>query len=276
MDKTVIMDVFDFVGFHLCKALLDKGVEVEGVYIEEHQPDLYIDKKRLEVGRNANFIDIAYSVWNKKARQNSLDATLILSLYDVFMTRKESILSGLDFKTILDNWQSNDNQIVFLAPVQLLAVPSLNKDIAYFLNQAEEQVKNLQIFYLPTIYGPWQPVDFLFQQVIISGRGSHPIQPYDREWTGDAIYAADAVETIVDLIEDGKSGNYLLESTEENTWEECARLLSIENQLLSPAIGDLPQSVTKVPVRNLLSITESLSRQKEHTNRVLEINAKDH
>ena len=39
MDKAVIFDVFNFVSFHLCKALLDKGIEVEGIFIENKEND---------------------------------------------------------------------------------------------------------------------------------------------------------------------------------------------------------------------------------------------
>ena len=37
MDKAVIVGVFDFVNFHVCKALLNKGIEVKGVQIGDRR-----------------------------------------------------------------------------------------------------------------------------------------------------------------------------------------------------------------------------------------------
>ncbi|WP_462408975.1 hypothetical protein [Neobacillus sp. Marseille-QA0830] len=275
MDKAVIMDVFDFVGFHLCKLLLNKGVKVEGVYIEEHQHWGLLEEKKLEVGRNANFVDYSLRDWESTREKDNVNTIMVISVHDFFMTRKEAILSKLDFKSLIEEKQCKGNRLMILAPVQLLMGQSGGKDFSCFLKEAEGLVQDLQMVYLPTVYGPWQPDEFLFQQAIISGHSSDLKQPSDREWTGDAIFVEDATEAIIDLMEEGKSGKYLLESRGKNGWMECARELSISTEPLQPSCQELPQNVVSVPVKTPSSITESLARQRDHTNRLIGLRSKD-
>src|SRR4051812_35895178 len=92
MDKAVIFGVFDFVSFHMCKTLLNKGLEVNGVHIEKMDKVLFQNEKRLEVGRNANFLEQALVEWEKKKEHESMRTMLVISLYDLYMLKKERIL----------------------------------------------------------------------------------------------------------------------------------------------------------------------------------------
>ncbi|WP_042455264.1 Rossmann-fold NAD(P)-binding domain-containing protein [Neobacillus dielmonensis] len=265
MDKAVIIDGFDFLSFHLCKAILGKGFEVEGINIQAHHRTQFLEEKRLEVGRNANFSDYSFADWGKSSINNS-NTTMIISIYDFFTLRKESILAELDFHSVLKAVEKNKNPLVILAPIQMVT-DSDNKGISAFSHQAEDLVKDLKIVYLPTVYGPWQPVDFLFQRVI-SEQIKNNIQPSNREWTGDAIFVEDAAESIMHIIEAEQPGQYILESGRENAWEECARQLGVEQSNWQSSIYDVPETVTRIPLKKRTNITEALVRLRDHTNRV--------
>ena len=89
MEKAVMVGVFDFVSFHVCKALLDKGIEVRGVQIEsEENQDFLLEEKRLEIGRNANF---SVTRMDDLTIPNQKE-TIVLSVYDLYMLYKEEIL----------------------------------------------------------------------------------------------------------------------------------------------------------------------------------------
>lgn len=55
MDRAVILGTFEFIGFSLCKNLLDQGCEIDGIHFDKEQDDALIHEKRLTIGRNANF-----------------------------------------------------------------------------------------------------------------------------------------------------------------------------------------------------------------------------
>src|SRR3954447_19141238 len=59
MDKAIIFGIYDFVSFHMGRTLLNKGLEVIGVHIEENSETSSFEEKRMEIGRNANFREIS-------------------------------------------------------------------------------------------------------------------------------------------------------------------------------------------------------------------------
>src|SRR5688500_1502068 len=116
MDKVVIVGVFGFVNFHVCKALLDKGIEVRGVQIETEDDSDILIEKRLEIGRNANFTEVSLGYILNDSYDNE---TIVLSVYDLYMRYKEEYLLKEDMLFNLiskNNWE----QIVILVPSQML------------------------------------------------------------------------------------------------------------------------------------------------------------
>lgn len=60
MKKAIVFGAYQFLGFHICGALLEEGEEIIGVSF----PNIHVDDiedKRMEIGRNANFSEIS---WN--------------------------------------------------------------------------------------------------------------------------------------------------------------------------------------------------------------------
>ncbi len=121
MDKAVIFDVYNFVSFHLCKALLDKGIEVEGICVVNRlNNDGFSDEKRLEIGRNANFKESFFKDWSNQLERAETKMTIICSVYDIYMTYNENILKkdadAYEFINFLKRYPDKIEQLVLLVP----------------------------------------------------------------------------------------------------------------------------------------------------------------
>ena len=274
MDKAIIFGMFDFVGFHVGKHLLNKGIEVNGVHIEKTNNIHFFDEKRLEVGRNANFLEQSVFEWENNHEKDLSNSRLILSIYDLFMLKKEQILqSDAVTRPIIQYIEDNKNKahIVLILPIQMLTRTSMGNEIEGFLSKIMRLVKNTQLLYLPAIYGPWQPSTFLFQQAIVSKYIKAELTNGEREWTNDVLFVEDAIESIIEIIESGKPGRYLIASGKENHWYRCATYLNIDkNQLLinrsATIYEDIP--IEKVSVKNVSPISDSIMTQMEQVQRL--------
>lgn len=271
MDKAIILDVFDFVGFHLCKHLLNRGLEVQGVHFEEYNQK-NSDEKRMEIGRNANFFEESFQNWDpKNHEENQARQTFIFSIYDLFMLQKDSILANevisrriVQYITVHKDYLN----LVLLLPIQLHGFKE-DKRAVSFIEQAKELSGSAQLFYLPAIYGPWQPPTFMFQQTILAKLGRNELLSSKREWTKDALFVENAVEVIYEMMESGKPGSYLLESGAENYWEQCASYLNMDKNLIKNRDDqtEVEYPFVRVSLKKLTPISTSLMEQMEHTER---------
>lgn len=62
MDRAVIIGTYESFGFYFCTSLLEEGYEVTGVHYVDMDEEL-VEKKRLEIGRNANFQEVIQKEW---------------------------------------------------------------------------------------------------------------------------------------------------------------------------------------------------------------------
>ncbi|MDF2854709.1 MAG: hypothetical protein K0Q87_560 [Neobacillus sp.] len=275
MDKAVIFDVFNFVSFHLCKALLDKGIEVEGICIENSVNDDFTDEKRLEIGRNANFSESLLFDWsNRDLTEGKM--TIICSVYDIYMTFNENILKmeaeANQFINYLKKQSDKIELLVLLVPRQIMTGEVENEALLVmndFINRAEEVTEKIQLHYLPSIYGPWQPPTYVFQHTILSKMNKQGEFKGLREETIDALYIDDTVLTLIDLIENNKAGRYHLESGQENQWDFCAQYLQVDEKLLLGRRTSLKEDkVSKLTVTKRESLTNAIAKQIDHVRRL--------
>jgi hypothetical protein len=276
MDKVVIFDVFNFVSFHLCKALLDKGIEVEGIIHENKgNNEEFIDEKRMEIGRNANFNEAKFNDWSNY-HQSESKLTVICSVYDIYMTYNENILKkdevAYEFIDYLKKLSDKIEQLVLLVPLQIITGDSDKEALLVindFIQRAGEVTGNIQMHYLPSIYGPWQPSTFVFQHTILSKMNKQVEFNGLREETTDALYIDDTVITLIDLIENKNAGRYILESGLENQWDFCAHYLQVdENLLIGRRTSISEEKVSKLTVVKKESITKAIEKQIDHVQRL--------
>ncbi|MFF2446184.1 hypothetical protein ACFVSW_03700 [Neobacillus sp. NPDC058068] len=276
MDKAVIFGVYEFVSFHACKTLLNKGVEVVGIHIDDIENNFFLEEKRLEIGRNANYSEQTLAELENYREEADVKTAFILSVYDLYVLNKEAILRKEKvIESIFHFLERNQNNIelILLLPIQMLGT---NREIELtdFLNKVGSRVKNSPMFYLPAIYGPWQPKAFLFQQAIISKFQKQELRMANREWTNDVLYVEDAVASIFEILETRNYGDfpksYLLKSGKKSYWTRCAAFLHIEEALVKSNTCEplkVDNEIVEVSV-NVTSIEDSITKQIEHVNRL--------
>jgi hypothetical protein len=271
MDKAIIINVFDFVNFHVCKTLLNKGIEVSSIHVDDSLKESFSDEKRLEIGRNANFEEQALVSWLNQDR-DVIDTRVIISLYDLFMLYKDPMLNQENIKNQIITLMSRCKGVVVILPCQMVSTSRKSqvfKNLKDFFDLTLELKQNFQFFYLPTIYGPWQPETFLFQHTLLSNINRNGTFKGIREETSDAIYIDDAVGVMCEIIEAGEPGSYLLESGREKQWEMCAAYLNIDGDLIKNRETHKSNGeFITVAVKKAASISDSLNKQTEHTQQL--------
>lgn len=268
MDKVVIIGVFDFVNFHVCKSLLDKGIVVRGVQLDTKEKENMASEKRLEIGRNANFAEVSLG---DIANQSSANETIVLSVYDLYMRYKEDyLLTDHLISNIINknNWEN----IVILVPSQILKNVIDSKAeivIEDFLKRTILPNKHSYLLYLPTVFGPWQPETFIFQSSILTELNR--AMPFKglREETSDALFVDDVVKAIIEIMEINQPGKYLLQSGKDNQWDSCAALLQLSEQDLNKRILEIKdKDIIRKIVPSTVPLSVALTKQIEHTHRL--------
>ncbi len=273
MDKAVILGALEFIGFYFCEKMLEMGYEVQGIHFE-NQNDKLVDEKKLQIGRNANFIEKKIEDWLNDTKQASEKQIFILDFYDLYIGFRDALLQNQQLATQLAEYfekrkQQND-LVVFILPIQYLADDERNDSIGLlkdFLEKFSTQAVSSQFLYLPAVYGRWQPSVCCFQKWF-EGKHENVNESDEREWKGDALYADDLIVPMIEIIEEGKPGHYLLESGEANRWKKCAEFLTIqyaEDERLTVSVDD---EIVRVSLSKNTSIPDSLAKQQEHFSRL--------
>ncbi|MBS4188866.1 hypothetical protein KHA94_01360 [Bacillus sp. FJAT-49705] len=265
MDSAVIIGAFEFLGFHFCQTLLERGYEVTGVHLDNGEDDAILIEKRLEIGRNANFKEEAFSDW-LNCDSISEQTLILIDFYDYFINRHTDFFEKLHLlETYLINNEKNiietDSRVVSLLPVQWLQ--QMSDKIDHILQK--EAISHR--IYLPSIYGPWQSSAFIFQQYLLKSMiPDTRISINDREWFHDTLYIEDIVDPILMLAEK-TSASSILKSEDPNHWRKCADYLSIPNEedKFKHHNGTLNTThINIIIVKSHFLFSEGIEKQKRH------------
>lgn len=285
MDKVILYGTYEFINFALCKRFLDEGFEVVGIHLATDHANSIIEEKRLEIGRNANFSEELMEMLsiNKILSPNSM---LILSVYDYYVSENDHQLLDV-FQLIYHLMQTGQQftyplNITVFMPITLLVykekrfIKKINRAFTNFHHYCNKQNWTLTRFYLPTVYGPWQPKDFLFHQAIknsfVGAEKAQQLSISDREYTKDAIYIDDVVEKILEIIQTDESKSLLLKSELNNHWDICAKAVLDQsvsfNQFIRHEV--IEEEIDEKIVVKTTSISEGIEKQKAHLTRMLQ------
>lgn len=270
MERATIFGIYDFIGYSLCCYMLDLGVEIDGIHPEADIEDYFTEEKRLEIGRNANFTEIGLQEWEVEGAEG----ILFVSLFESLQTRNgnEELMEALLSK--LENRHLKKLPTAVILPAYFAQDKvELSERDAKIIRFVSSRQSTLLTIYLPTIYGPWQPEECFFQQVMFhtsfDGRKIPDIGQW--EWTDDCLYIDDAVRTIKDMVDSGCQGHYILSSGKQDRWLQCAEELIgkdialLRNKVVPPVIKGSIQVRT---VNQNEQISKGLSRQKERFTRI--------
>jgi nucleoside-diphosphate-sugar epimerase len=228
MESAIVCAARQFVGFEICKELLNHGYNVIAI-----DNELYLEKKHLEkwmeIGRNANLFEQSI-----KDSIVQTDSPLLCFIPFVDLVGLEESTETTGWGQKIESFLENNSivEFIFIFPSQLLD-PSYNEDnherILY--KEILNQFKNKKVieFYVPTLYGPWQPEKYLFQQ-LIEGKSNEPYL----DDCNDALYIEDAIKSILESInEKTNKQRILLQNAQPNTWRNC--ILYLNESYMIPA-----------------------------------------
>jgi nucleoside-diphosphate-sugar epimerase len=269
MERATILGIYDFIGYSLCRYLLDLGTEVVGIHPAVKIEDYFTEEKRLEIGRNANFTEIGLQDWKEEAAEGFLFVALFEalqgqegtkgSLEAIFSKLESRYLKKLPTAVILPAYYAHENG----------RMKEVGAKISTLIHSHESTMLTI---YLPAIYGPWQPEKFYFQQAMIcASKGGKIPAISDWEWTHDCLYIEDAVKTIKEMAESGQQGHYILSSGEQDRWLQCAEeLVGLDPVILRKEMEKpvLKRSIQVRTIRKNEQISKGLIRQKEHFTRI--------
>ncbi|MGE6260212.1 hypothetical protein ACQKCU_20415 [Heyndrickxia sporothermodurans] len=257
MERAVVFNAQQFLGFEICKELLNKGYEVLAI---EHKGMVHdVNKEKwLEIGRNAN---VTYQLMGDKMDFQDPTYNWFVPLYDFISEKEDSLFDEwlYHFQRLYDEMKCLVKKIIFINPSQWLndstAIDQVKRSLMdKVINRSEIAVLD---FYLPTIFGPWQPNTFLFQQIISKVTSQCYVDD-----CGDAIYIENAIHAIFQHIDEQLCGEkILLKSREEDMWEKCIFYLSPEYQSLQIEKQRNLTYSKSIEVEEIVSFKEGLKRQ---------------
>jgi hypothetical protein len=261
MGLSIVIGAYQFIGFHLCKHLLEQGNEVLGVdWNQDTAPGNIIEEKQLEFGRNANF---SFTPLVELENINISDtATIYISWYDV---NKESPYLDQDIdsrlQAFLHTLQGAEREerprIVIIYPLG-----SIHEEINY---EADK------IIYLPTIYGPWQHERMAFEQGVRNKSETDIKSSIENEYTSDAIYITDFLESFEDIVAVSEK-MVLVISAAPDQWSLAAREL-FDSKLIKEIIHRQPAAGKQTGahvyyVKNIVTPERGINLQKQHYRRL--------
>ncbi|MCA1056753.1 hypothetical protein LCM10_17350 [Rossellomorea aquimaris] len=204
MNHAIVLCAQHYLGFELCRALLEKGWTVTAV-----DDGLETSDKWMEIGRNANIQYFPSKSWN---RELPVDCRVFLPYYDQFDGEELECLS------LIESLNGKAEELPEM--VRILRNHSHGTD------QGVYRTFSGTTFHLPTLYGPHQPDHFLFAQ-LMKGVERDKLR-YEDDPSG-AIYVKDAAECIIK--HSSRKGTYLLKSLSDNSWKEALSYITEESIL---------------------------------------------
>ncbi|WP_174730876.1 hypothetical protein [Mesobacillus harenae] len=268
MNKAIIVGVYGFLGYSLCSVLLEKGVSVEGISLLGEEEEHIIEEKRLQIGRNANFTEVAFQDWPEAVPADLEDTHLIIPVYDIYSSRLEQSLFKDQFIAgKLKHLKGKQSlQVTLIHPIQLAVKPEhclIKEEIDAFKKELKNSA-SFQEFYIPTLFGPWQPKSFYFHQQMLGGEGNGKVLD-EREWVYDALFIEDVTLEVIRKIGSKDQSGYIFESG-ENQWANCVVWLEAPkgSQIRPFRKLVLPRDDLKIKQPEILtSFKEGLQRQKK-------------
>lgn len=275
MDRAVILGAYEFVGFSLCKYLLDQGCEIDGIHINKGEEDPYLNDKRLEIGRNANFYEMNYSEWLETQKEIKEDTVLFIDFYDFYLKNNLSALreNELIEKYLFNNMNELEkfhSKIMFLFPLQwLIDINRAHSRCETAIELLKQNNIEVHSFYLPAIYGPWQPEEFIFHQALADRKRA---KLSNREWIHDAIFIDDLIHSIMEEADKIQGGSYLLKSSLPGHWQKCAGYLSLEFSQSQRNVNLEKGKIIEKTVKNSVKYSDGLEQQRRHLKALLNRN----
>lgn len=263
MEQTIVIGAHQFIGFHLTNKLLEKGKTVIGIddstNKETNEMDLYI-------GRNANYSFLTLE--QLKEVKVSEQTTVFIDWYDIQINRENCRISAEELTNVLQRWGEHKE------PNVLVLCPMVQESEEPFIEW--KRIKSEKIIYLPTVYGPWQPVTMAFAAAI-SDVDTNDIRTFKNDYRLDAIFIDDVLNALTE-IQKQEHQTIILESTSENQWAACAAELN-KPELIETLTSDenrvYNEKAVYHKVINSVSPKQGIALQIEHFEKMKRLSIRE-
>lgn len=262
MHTSVVIGVYQFIGFHLAKYLLEKGEEVLGVdWIDMGEEDC--SEKEMEMGRNSNFLYVPVHKLNKFSLEQQ--KIIYVSCYDLNISPledKEAILSNI-VQFIKDSRKNPSIQVIVLLPIEE------ENEIFHSLLEELAEHDAAKMVFLPTIYGPWQPETMSFEAAIRQKELSEIEKVLTTEYKEDTLFVSDIMDAVVKVVLENEK-KIQLQSEDPDQWSQCAELLWTDEFIKRYILNKSSRLVKGLlyKVKNKTSPFIGISLQKKHFQRL--------
>ncbi|PKR86752.1 hypothetical protein [Heyndrickxia camelliae] len=216
MENAIVCGAMHFVGFELCKQLLNRGCSVVAI---DHggNTDKYHVEKWLEIGRNANLLRLPI-----EEIRDEIDSSVVCFIPYIDFLSLPDKFNGLfnDVESLLQMENITEYHIIFPSKYHF-SFSDTNRRNFNAVFPITNMNKKVVEYYVPTLYGPWQPNTYLFQQ-LIEGK----CQDDYLDDTMDAIFIEDAVKEIVDNTQQTEHRQrILIRNMQPDMWRKCVLYL---------------------------------------------------
>ncbi len=185
VEHAIVIGAFSFLGFHLTKKLLEEGITVYGLDIEQGIEEIQ-DEKIMAIGRNSNLDFVRQKDYENWTNNLSEKRDVLFFTID-FMSHNEGEETTLVEKLLheaIEYCKLHSIKLIFSSSTETVAhdstiiteqspIAPLTKRGEMYLKlekliqaQGEKHKLSYLILRFPTIYGPWQPETFAFQRVL--------------------------------------------------------------------------------------------------------------
>ncbi|MGV3467151.1 MAG: hypothetical protein ACO1OT_17910 [Heyndrickxia sp.] len=254
MENAIVCGAMHFVGFELCKELLNHGCSVVAIDNESNTEKSSMEKW-LEIGRNANLMRISI-----EEIRDEIDSSAVCFIPFIDFLSFPGNMNDL-FKVVESLLQvENITEYHIIYPTKYLFSYSdrSRRNFNEIFSKANRNKKVVE-YYVPTLYGPWQPNTYLFQQLIEGKLNEEYLD--DRL---DAIFIEDVVKEIVENTKQWEHGQrILMRNMQPDSWRNC--ILYLDNDFIIPN-EKLVVNDGSIQIKNIQekqSFKEGLTMQKE-------------
>lgn len=290
MKKVLVTGVLGFIGFSLCRELLNKGYEVIGVDEIVGSSTRIMEEKLNWIGRNSRFQFINSKVEKVQFNQyaDSIDVVYHFADMSHSVTKKEKecsiIVSSMELTKRVLSFCNKNIRFIYLSSSSINTEEiETNSDCSLHQYRKikvanETLIRQMSrqngfpfiIFRLPAIYGPWQRTDMTYHCLMLSKMIKKKVKIIKDFETEDVLYIDDIVNPLIVAGRIPLSNTTIrLSSGKSGEWYKGKKLIIEESSKDEEQFVSEQQGIDELQFRATTPLEKGLREQKEHLKRYL-------
>ncbi|MBN8207211.1 NAD(P)-dependent oxidoreductase [Bacillus sp. NTK071] len=291
MKKVMITGALGFIGFHLTELLLNQGIKVVAIdgRVDPARTSEY-KLKEMSFLRNSNYKQVDSLLQDASLETEVEGCDTVFHLASPYGQKRASqmIQEGIsNTKKVLEVCEGK--VLVYLSSIEVFGKRYGNITERTPINpvtsdgrvKAQEEailattnrnttVKTIRV---PLVYGPWQPVDCVFQDFFINGTLMKAFEAEGEKYHFDSLYVEDVCQAMYQTAMRKEGSETInLSSGREGEWQNgvewCIGEQLDRKKNLRCAISN-KDCASKLRFTNLTPIHKGLERQRDHVEKMM-------